>query len=136
VLASVALIGRAPELSRQADQRRDLVTALDRLGVDRFYGEYWTCNYLTFLTRERLVCAVIRDDLRAGWDRYLPYRDSVERAERPAYVLPAGTPLSAAVASQLRAAGVAVTTTTVAGYDIYQPAGPVDLPLGGTRPGG
>lgn len=127
VLASGALIVQAPEL-RRADQRRDLVAALDRLGVDRFYGEYWTCNNITFLTRERLVCAVIRDDLHAGWDRYLPYRELVDRADHPAYVLPAGTPLSAAVAGHLAATGVAVTTTTVAGYDIYQPARRVDLP--------
>ena len=128
MLATGALVARVPELSREAAQRRELVAALDRLGVDRFYGEYWTCNNITFLTRERLVCAVIGDDLRAGWDRYLPYRELVERADRPAYVLPTGTALSAAVADHLAGTGVAVTTTTVAGYDIYQPAGAVDLP--------
>ncbi|RKR90621.1 hypothetical protein BDK92_4999 [Micromonospora pisi] len=128
-LASVALVAAAPGLSREADRRRELVAALDRLGVDRFYGGYWTCNTITFVTRERLVCAVIRDDLRAGWDRYEPYRELVGQAGSPAYVLPAGSPLSAAVADHLAANGVAVRTTSVAGHDVYQPAGPVDLPL-------
>ncbi|WP_329108183.1 hypothetical protein OG792_06150 [Micromonospora sp. NBC_01699] len=129
LVATGQLVVRAPEAAGVADQRRDLVVALDRLGVDRFYGEYWTCNNITFLTRERLVCAVIRDDLEAGWDRYLPYRDEVGRAGRPAYVLPAGTALSASVAGHLAGAGVPVTATTVAGYDIYLPAARVDLPL-------
>ncbi|MFK3980129.1 ArnT family glycosyltransferase [Micromonospora sp. NPDC050397] len=127
--ASATLVGRAPESGREADRRRELVAELDSLGVDRFYSEYWTCNNITFVTRERLVCAVIRDDLEAGWDRYEPYRDLVGRAERPAYVLPAGTPLSAAVANHLASTGVPVRTTTVAGYDVYQPAARVDLPV-------
>ncbi|MBB4957627.1 ArnT family glycosyltransferase [Micromonospora polyrhachis] len=130
VVATGSMIAKAPELARVAEERRELVATLDRLGVNRFYSEYWTCNNLTFMTEERLVCAVIRDDLRVGWDRYLPYREQVRRAERPAYVLPAGTPLSGAVAGYLRDSAVPVTVTRVAGYDIYQPAGPVDLPLG------
>ncbi|MFI6760731.1 hypothetical protein ACIBF5_16520 [Micromonospora sp. NPDC050417] len=128
-LASVALVAAVPKLSQEADRRRELVATLHRLGVDRFYSEYWTCNNITFMTRERLVCAVIGDDLRAGWDRYEPYRELVGRAGSPAYVLPAGSPSSAAVADHLAATGVVVRTTSVVGYDVYQPAGRVDLPL-------
>ncbi|MEV4755365.1 hypothetical protein AB0J86_09660 [Micromonospora sp. NPDC049559] len=129
VIATGALIGHAPAAARVGQERRELVAELDRRGIDRFYGEYWTCNNLTFLTRERLVCAVIRDDLRPGWDRYLPYRAEVRRSARPAYVLPTGSALSRAVAAHLAAVGVPATVTTVAGYDIYQPAAPVRLPL-------
>jgi hypothetical protein len=123
------VIGRGPVYVREAANRRDLAAALDRLGVTRFYGGYWTCNDITFLTRERLVCAVIGDDLHTGWDRYLPYRDLVRRADRPAYVAPAGSALSRSVAEYLRRVGVGATVTTAAGYDIYQPSRPVDLPL-------
>lgn len=128
-VATGAVLTAAPELTQPAAQRRELVAELDRMGVDRFYGEYWTCNPITFLTRERLVCAVIRDDLRAGWDRYPPHREQVAAAPDPAYVLPAGTPLSAAVAAHLAATGVPTTVTTVAGYDIYRTATRPDLPL-------
>ncbi|MBE1487678.1 hypothetical protein [Plantactinospora soyae] len=128
-LASGSLIGASPALAREAAQRRDLVDGLDRLGVRRFYAEYWTCNNVIFLTRERLVCGVIRDDLQAGWDRYPAYPELVAEAPRPAFVLPAGTALNTAVRNHLRGTGVAVTETTVAGYDVYQTAAPVDLPL-------
>jgi hypothetical protein len=130
VAASAALIGNAPAQARLADNQRTLVATLDRLGVNRFYSGYWTCNNITFATRERLVCAVIADDLHPGWDRYLPYRAMVRRADHPAYVLPAGSPVSRSVAAYLRAAGVAVTRTSAAGYDIYQPSARVDLPRG------
>ncbi|GAB3153681.1 hypothetical protein GCM10027290_46940 [Micromonospora sonneratiae] len=127
--ATGALLVKAPELARPVDERRELVAALDRLGVTRFYSEYWTCNNITFMTRERLVCAVIRDDLQPGWDRYLPYREQVRQADRPAFVLPTGSPSSGAVAAHLAGVGAPTTVTTVAGYDIYQTAVPVDLPL-------
>jgi hypothetical protein len=130
VAASAALIGNAPAQARLADNQRTLVATLDRLGVNRFYSGYWTCNNITFATRERLVCAVIADDLHPGWDRYLPYRAMVRRADHPAYVLPAGSPVSRSVAAYLRTAGVAVTRTSAAGYDIYQPSARVDLPRG------
>lgn len=128
-VATAAVLAAAPELSRPAADRRELVAALDRMGIDRFYGEYWTCNPITFLTRERMVCAVIRDDLRAGWDRYPPHRDLVDAAPDPAYVLPAGSPLSRAVAAHLAATGMPATVSTVAGYDIYRTPIRPDLPL-------
>ncbi|ROT32511.1 hypothetical protein [Micromonospora sp. HM5-17] len=127
-LATATLIRAVPEQARLAEQRRELIAALDDLGVRHFYAEYWTCNTIIFLTRERIVCGVIGDDLAAGWDRYPAYPRMVAAAERPAFVLPAGSPLSAAVRDHLRGTGVPVAETSVAGYDIYRPAGPVDLP--------
>ncbi|WDZ87337.1 hypothetical protein [Micromonospora cathayae] len=127
--ATGTLIAEAPTLTRADQQRRGLVAELDRLGVRHFYAEYWTCNPVVFATRERLACAVLRDDLRPGWDRYPAYPARVARADRVAYVLPAGTGLSRAVGERLAATGVPVTRTTVPGYDVYLPAVPVRPPL-------
>lgn len=128
LLATGTLIAEAPGHTRTDQQRRALIEALDRLGVRHFYADYWTCNPVVFATRERLVCAVIRDDLRAGWDRYPAYPARVARADRVAYVLPTGTPLSRAVAGRLAASGVPVHRTVVSGYDIHLPAAPVHPP--------
>ncbi|MFI6824060.1 hypothetical protein ACIBJE_24440 [Micromonospora sp. NPDC050187] len=129
VLATGALVADADTLTRADAQRRQLVVALDRLGVRDFYADYWTCYPVVLATRERLACGVIRDDLRAGWDRYPAYPARVAGADRVAYVLPTGTALSRAVADHLAATGTAVTRTTVPGYDIHLPAAPVGLPL-------
>ncbi|MFI6227987.1 hypothetical protein ACIBCR_11810 [Micromonospora echinospora] len=129
VLATGALVADADTLTRADERRRDLVVALDRLGVRDFYADYWTCYPVVFATRERLACGVIRDDLHAGWDRYPAYPARVARADRVAYVSPTGTALSRAVADHLAATGTPVTRTTVPGYDIHLPAAPVGLPL-------
>jgi acetyl esterase/lipase len=122
------VLTRAAELAAPEARRRALIAELDRLGVDRIYSEYWTCNNVIFLTRERIVCAVLADDLTPGWDRYPPYRALVRTASQPpAYVLPAGTAQAEAVADRLARTGVPVRTHRVAGYDIHRPAAPVDL---------
>ncbi|MEV7226582.1 hypothetical protein AB0M79_06095 [Polymorphospora sp. NPDC051019] len=128
VAATAALVAHLPAYGRQADARAELIAALDERGITRFYGGYWTCLPITLATRERIVCAVIDDDLRPGWDRYGPHRDLVAAAPDPAYVLPAGGPASRAVGAAIAAAGVPSTITTVAGHDIHQPAGRVGLP--------
>ncbi|SCL34237.1 hypothetical protein GA0074692_3780 [Micromonospora pallida] len=129
LLATGTLIAEAGTLTRADDQRQGLVAALDRLGVQHFYADYWTCYPIVFATRERLLCGVIRDDLRAGWNRYPAYPARVARADRVAYVVPAGTALSRAVADRLATTGTPVTRTSVPGYDIHLPAAPVGLPL-------
>jgi hypothetical protein len=121
LVATAALVVHAPEYGRQADRQRELVAALERLGVTRLYSGYWTCNLITFATAERIVCAVLEDDLRPGLDRYPPHRDIVSSTADPAYVAPTGSALSRAVAARL--GDTPAPVTTVAGYEIYRPGG-------------
>ncbi|GIG86399.1 hypothetical protein [Plantactinospora endophytica] len=129
LLASASLLVASPELAGRATQRRDLVAGLDRLGVREFYTDYWTCNTVIFLSRERIVCGVIGEDLRAGWDRHPRYPRLVAEAPRPAFVLAERSALDLAVRAHLRGAGVPVTETILAGHSVYRPSAPVDLPL-------
>jgi hypothetical protein len=113
LVASVALVAKAPAYGERADQIRALSATLERFHVTRVYSEYWTCNLLTFATSERVICAVVDDDLRPGFDRYSAYRRAVESSDRPAYVAPAGSAMDA----RLRDLGFAIS---VAGYHIYR----------------
>ena len=108
---------------------RPLVEALDRAGIRAFYSDYWTCGRVVFATRERLTCAVLGDDLRAGFDRYRPYRDAVAAAPDAAYALPIGSTVDRAFAAHLAAAGIPARTEDAAGYRIYRPATPAGVPL-------
>jgi hypothetical protein len=123
------LVARAPAAGEPAARRAELVAALRDLGVTRFYSDYWTCNTVTFATREELVCAVLGDDLRAGYDRYRPYRELVAAADRPGYAVRAGSALGVALRERLAAAGTGGATVTAGGYDIYVPTQDVPLPL-------
>jgi hypothetical protein len=113
LVASAALVARAPAYGARADRVRQLAATLERFGIDRVYSEYWTCNLLTFATSERVICAVVDDDLKPGFDRYPPYRRAVEAAGRPAYVTRAGTPMDA----RLRDSGFSIA---VADYRVYR----------------
>ncbi|MCI4066413.1 hypothetical protein MRQ36_29200 [Micromonospora sp. R77] len=121
LVATTGLVGQAADYQRLAEQRRDLVATLRADGVRHVYADYWTCNNITFATGEEIVCAVLGEDLRAGLDRYLPYRDDVNRAPRPTFVLPEGSTVSAAVSGHLTGEGIDPQARHVAGYDIYQP---------------
>jgi len=129
VVATGALIRAVPAYETQARDERDLVVALDRLGLDRIYSEYWTCNRLTFVTRERVLCAVLDDRLHRGFDRYPPHAEAVWASPRPAYVLPIDEPIDGIFAARLRASGISAQVDEVAGYHIYRPAENVGVPL-------
>jgi hypothetical protein len=129
VAATVALVAVVPRYGQQARGERELVAALDEIGADRIYSEYWTCNRLTYVTRERILCAVLDDRLHRGFDRYPPNAEPVHAASRPAYVLPTDEPIDATFAAYLTGRGITAETRTVAGYHIYLPAGNVGVPL-------
>ncbi|MFY1669935.1 hypothetical protein ACN27G_08225 [Plantactinospora sp. WMMB334] len=116
------LIGEIGTIRAEERQQRHLARTLERAGVDAVYAEYWTCNRLVFVTRERVACAVLGADLRPGQDRYSAYPRRVRAAERPAYVLEVGTPAEGALRAHLRGSGVAAREIQVGRHRIYLPA--------------
>ncbi|MGN9908317.1 hypothetical protein ACTMTJ_12305 [Phytohabitans sp. LJ34] len=122
LLPTVALARDLPRGAAEAARERALVTSLERSGVTHLYTVYWTCNRLAFASRERLVCAVLENDLRPGLDRYRPYRDAVAVHPNPAYVFPIGSPADRAFAARLAATGVPARIEEVGGYRVYHPA--------------
>lgn len=128
LVATTGLLGQVADYQRLAEQRRELVAVLRADGIRHVYADYWTCNNITFATSEETVCAVLGEDLRAGLDRYLPYRYEVALAPRRTFVLTASSPLSTAVAGHLTGRGIDPRVRHIPGYDIYQPAQNVGLP--------
>ncbi|MEV4767331.1 NrfD/PsrC family molybdoenzyme membrane anchor subunit [Micromonospora chokoriensis] len=105
----------------RADEARhtELVGTLRQLGVRHVRAGYWTCNRLTFASAERVVCAVVDDDLRPGFDRYPAYRREVDEAAAPAWVAPAGSPLADVLDERRRAGNLDLVT--IDGWRIYLP---------------
>jgi hypothetical protein len=129
LLATIAVYTTARPVAR-ADTRAlaALVSALDRVGADRMYTDFQLCYRLVYATRERIICATIDHDLIRGWDRYLPYREIVDRAPRAAYVLRAGEPMDEQMRAHLANARVLAAVTDVGEYRIYQPERRLDIP--------
>ncbi|MEU7847421.1 hypothetical protein AB0B69_08450 [Micromonospora parva] len=108
--------------TRAAEARHaELVSTLRQLGVRHVRAGYWTCNRLTFATAERVVCAVVDDNLRPGFDRYPAYRREVDGATAPAWVAPAGSPLAGVLDERQRVAPGSLDLVTIEGWRIYLP---------------
>lgn len=120
-VATAGAVDAAPAARAAEARHAGLVAALRQRGVRHVYGGYWTCNRLTFATREDVLCAVVNDDLRPGHDRYLPYRRAVRQSTAPAWVAPAGSPLAARLDERRRTDPAALDLVTVPGWRIYLP---------------
>ncbi|MEU7810411.1 MULTISPECIES: DUF423 domain-containing protein [unclassified Micromonospora] len=119
--ATVEVIRAAPAVHAEADRHRSLVDTLGALGVRHVRGGYWTCNRLTYATGENVLCAVVEDDLRPGFDRLPAYRREVAADPDAAWVAPAGSPLAARLDARLGPEPGALDVVTVAGWRIYLP---------------
>jgi hypothetical protein len=123
--ASTATTFASAAGSREGERQHHLLAhALLERGITRIYTDYWTCDRIAFQSRERIVCAVVGEDLRRGYDRYRPYRPLVESDPGAAWVLPLGSPQAAALARAL-ATPCPERPTLVAdlhGYLVVRPA--------------
>jgi hypothetical protein len=129
-LAATGMVVRElPRIAAVDDRQVGLLAELDRRGVTTFYSEYWTCDYVAYISAERVRCAVIAADLTPGFDRYQPYRQAVAAAPTRTLALPTGSTESAAVRAYLDARQVPYAAAVVSGYDLYQAVTHVDLPL-------
>ncbi|MET7946632.1 hypothetical protein [Micromonospora sp. NPDC005324] len=117
--------GRAAQTvpTTRADEARhtELVSTLRHLGVRHVHAGYWTCNRLTFASAEQVVCAVVDDTLRPGFDRYPAYRREVDGAAAPAWVAPAGSPLAEVLDERQRSTPGSLDLVTIEGWRIYLP---------------
>ncbi|WP_444948390.1 hypothetical protein [Micromonospora ureilytica] len=108
--------------TRAAEARHsELVSTLRQLGVRHVRAGYWTCNRLTFASAEQVVCAVVDDTLRPGFDRYPAYRREVDSAAAPAWVAPAGSPLAEVLDERQRVSPGSLDLVIIEGWRIYLP---------------
>lgn len=116
VLACYAASGKT-RAEYAADQR--LVADLERLGVRHMHTDYWTCDKVIFLSRERIICDALKTNLAEGDNRYPAYVALVAADPHAAYVFPERLPQAQALSGI--AQGGAWTVARLDGYVVYQP---------------
>jgi hypothetical protein len=113
---------------RGEDTSRQLIRALQHNGIRRIYAGYFDCGRLTFISGEQIICAVLfqgpGDSLRPGFDRYMPYRATVEADPRAAYVFLSGDPRNEILA---RSTCPWQSHWRLVGYEVWQPAQPCGI---------
>ncbi len=126
---TVVAFSEVPEAQGATQQRNQLISSLLRIGANRIYTEYWACNDLAFASNERIICAVVDDNLQPSHNRVPGYYALVHADRSAAYVcpidasnLPAGNNCLPAVKRMVaRAAPGTYRYYEFDGYGVYQP---------------
>jgi hypothetical protein len=109
--------------------RAELIAALDRLGLDRVYTDYWLAYPLAFDSRERIV----PDVWIGGFSRRAAYSHLVSVDPNPAFVFAAGTMGDDRFRERLSAIGGEASTADVSIYRVYWDVRPL-APMRGREP--
>lgn len=120
ITGTVRTFADIPAAQDAYQQEGTLVQDLLKIGATRIYSEYWTCNNLTFRSRDQIICSVLDDQLKPGFDRYLPYRSIVRAAPHPTYVFPLGSSSANAVKRKMQSSTIPYRVYTFEGYLVYQ----------------
>jgi hypothetical protein len=112
-------IAEIPMAYQQQQRNERIVNTLLSLNTTRVYSEYWTCNNVTFQSRERIICSALEENLEPGFNRYAPYADLVRQEPRPTYLFPRDAPQLQPLERQLQ--GKDYQRLALENYIIYYP---------------
>lgn len=65
---------------------QQVMARLQALGITAYYGDYWTCYNLVFVSGERLHCSSY-----PRYERYAPYAIYLSHVQHPAYLMLVGS---------------------------------------------
>lgn len=92
----IGIVQAVPDAQTVYQHDQQLVHDLERHGIVRFYSDYWTCDRLSFLSQEQIICGVVDINLRPGLNRYAPYMAIVAADPHAQYVFLIGSFTNAA----------------------------------------
>jgi hypothetical protein len=128
-IAAVNLVGTGDIVANLAasqgayNQTNTLIQALRDRGATRVYSDYATCSLLMFQSGERVICAVLDDQLRPGVNRYPPYLAQVSAAPHAAYLFPVNSLATRELARRM-GEDTRVHVMRVATYVLYYDGSP------------
>lgn len=108
-------------------QLHTAIGILARNRVRHVYGDYWTCDWLAFETRERITCAVLNARLQRGLNRFGPYWPAVARDRDVWYVFRADRPEAASFDRAMHRVLGCFRRTVLPAFAIYRPLDPGTL---------
>jgi hypothetical protein len=88
---TIAIIPTLPGTQAKAAADQKLLHDLEQRDITRFYSDYWTCNRLTFLSKEQTICSDVNPDLTTAEVNRIPsYEVIIASDPKAAYVFPVG----------------------------------------------
>ena len=109
-----------PTTQARYEEQQALVQDLEQAGATRLYSDYWTCNILIFLSKERIICSAVEADMTPAQDRYLPYRTTVHAAPNPGYIFASDSPQARIMQQRVAADPMHYRVYHIFEYVMYQ----------------
>ncbi len=101
-------------------EQQSLVQDLQQVGATRLYSDYWTCNILIFLSKEKIICSAVETNMAPAQDRYLPYRLIVHATPHPGYIFASNSPQARIMQQRAAAAPTHYRIYHFFEYVVYQ----------------
>ena len=123
---TVSIFFEFPTVQALDRQQQALINDLVRIHATHFYTDFWTCNRLAFLSDEKLICAVVDDNLRGTPNGVPGYYATVKSDPNSAYLFQQGTVQAAVANRQFAQSRTPYRRYTFEGYVVYQPVRSID----------
>lgn len=120
VLGTVISFQQMAENEQSYQQQQHLISDLLAMHATRIYTDYWTCDNIAFLSDERIICAVLGNNLRLGQNRYPPYIAEVQQARPVTYVFLVGSAQAQELDRQMRQGTQRYQITVLDAYIVYR----------------
>ncbi|HEU5230725.1 MAG TPA: hypothetical protein VFU49_23080 [Ktedonobacteraceae bacterium] len=110
-----------PTIRADTAQVNIVTQKLIQMGITHIYSGYWQCDRFIFQTQEKLICAVLMEDLSPGLTRYARYSMIVHADPNAAYVFPQDSPYATNFEREMIRPYRHFQKIAIDGYVIYQP---------------
>lgn len=122
LLGSISILTTQVAQAKASNQEQQaLIERLLQMGATHIYTDYDDCNRIAFLSKERIICAVLDNGLQPGLDRYFPYRALVAKAPNPFYVFVSGSVQAFLLEQKATEQHIRYKRFEVNGYVVYEP---------------
>lgn len=123
LIGTIITFSEVPATQATTQKQQLIADYLVSIGVKHMYTDYWTCDRIVFQSNERIVCDVVDDLMRSGYNRYDPYHVAVRGDPDSSYVFPLDTTEARALARNptLLPASKHYRRIVYDDYVIYQP---------------
>ena len=121
LLGAIGTFNNIPTVQSIEQRQEGLISNLLHIGSRDIISEYWTCNRIIFQSNERIICSVVDERLRPGYNRYEPYYYIVQKDAHASFVFPLGSPEAAYFARRVAHSSKRYHRFVFDGYVVYQP---------------
>ncbi len=120
LLGTILVFMGVPGERMQNQQEAALVQTIMRLGVKHVYSDFWTCDNITFISKEQVLCDTADEHMKSSGSRYQPFGLAVLADPKADYIFPINSPHAKACKEFLTAHGKRYQRYEINNYVLYR----------------